>query len=145
MKKLVTLMSLMTAAFQFTSVAQANGSSQYRCEIQQMDFDNGAFIKKTYAQGDIDASNFGTLVVDMPRFANDPEKMRVILTIGPSLDKSKVHVDFSAVDKHGSTEFSKWDAAFQILSELELGTPFISLQSANAAYMAEFSCKLLSQ
>ncbi len=145
MKRLVTLMALMIAVFQFVSVAQANSSTQYRCVIQQMDFKNGTFIKKTYAQGDIDILKFGRLVVDMPRFANDPKPMRVILTIGPSLDRSRVHVDFTAVDKNSSTDFSKWSAAFQVLSEFEWGTPFISLQSANSVYMAEFSCKLLSQ
>jgi hypothetical protein len=124
--------------------AKASSPTQYRCEIQQTNFVDGKFIEKTYAMGGIDLAKSGSLVVDMPRTPNDPNQMRVILDIGTSLDKSKLHVGFTAIDKHGSANSSDWDFAFQIESEFDLETKFISLQSVNSVYSAEFSCKLLT-
>jgi hypothetical protein len=134
---------------QFGLMAEASSSTQYDCQIQQMNFVGGKFVKKTYAEGSVEIGKRDSLIVDMPRTANDPEKMRVILDVGPSLDKKRVHVGFTAIDQQGSSNSSDWDFVFQIESEFELGTPLISLRTANpmnnVTYMAEFSCELTSK
>jgi hypothetical protein len=140
-------MKFLTVLMATLLVSSSALATEYQCSISQSRYATNAEEPFVFATGKIAVETTSKpLAVDVSKNDVSNEKVRVVLEIGPSFDKSKLYVHYYAIDKKGSKDPGDFKMVFDNHTEIDLATKSISMRSSGDAEELSptaFSCELV--